>query len=169
MVYILILGLGLLVLADTTIREFIDPTYHVVSARYFPRALVWYVVVYCWYKYLTTAYKIEIKEDDSIRLTSLIKKKELHVNDIKAIRERTLFVDIFTDGGSTTISTLIDGVSNVKTLLQATTQKTTTGKISQITTSHRTRRQRLMQITFFILLAAYAVYIEIQQIALHSK
>lgn len=167
--YILALGLGLLILAAITIREFIDPTYHAVSARYFPRALFWYVVVYCWYKFLTTTYKIEIKSNDSIILTSLINKKELHVNDINSIRERTLFFDIFTDGGSTTISTLIDGVSNVKTLLQSTTQKTSTDKICRITTSHKTMKQRLMQIILFILLTAYAVYIEIQQIALYSK
>jgi hypothetical protein len=118
-IYILILGLGLSILAYTSTRELIDPTYHIVSRLYLPRPVLWCFVVYCWYKFLTTAYKVEIDEQRSIRTISLTGSKKIILGDVEKIEERMMFIQVVYSQGTVSISTLIDGISNVKGMLKS--------------------------------------------------
>jgi hypothetical protein len=105
-IYILILGLGLSILAYTSTRELIDPTYHVISTWYLPRPVFWCFVIYCWYKFLTTAYRVETDEQGFVRTISLTGSKKIISGDVEKIEESMMFIRVVYSKGTVSISTL---------------------------------------------------------------
>ncbi len=172
-VCIVVLGIVLFVLGYNSIREFLDPRYHVISRWYFPRALFWYIVAYCWYKFLTIAYKVELAEDGTITAISITKKRCINVLDIISIKDSTLFVDIISTKEIISVSTLMDGVSNISQVLQSLVPKESvetrfgTNYSPEPVPSKPTHK--LFRIIIVIILIVYAIYVEWQQIILFSK
>jgi len=122
---IVIIGVGLFILSDITVQQIIDPTYHTGGIRYFPRALIWYLTAYCLYKFLTTAYRISFLEDGSIKLYSLIRRTCINTAEIIMIRSKMMFVEIVTRRGRFYVSTLMEGISNIKPVLFSLVKDTT--------------------------------------------
>jgi len=150
--------------ANTSIHEFLDPRYHVVSSRYMPRALVWYFFAYGWFKYFTTVYRVEVDENGFFRLRSIIKTEIIKFGDVVAINESRIFVNIFHNKGKTSISKLIDGVANISTVIEGACQPhLRTEKINI------SPKKRILRIICILLLAAYAVYVEVEQIRIHVQ
>lgn len=117
-IYILVLTLGLSSIAYTTTRELIDPDYYVPGGRYLPTPIRWCLTAFCWYKLLTTVYRVEIDEQGCMTLISFVKKKVLS-GGVQKVKESTMFIDVVTSQGSICISTLIDGISNVRRSLNS--------------------------------------------------
>jgi hypothetical protein len=81
-----------------------------------PLSLV--VLGYCWFKYLTMINKIVITEHGYMKLTSLIKKREVAASDIRVKKRGMFFVVVTCGQGTFNVSTLIDGISDVSQLFQ---------------------------------------------------
>jgi len=163
-IYPVILGAFLIIGANTSIHEFLDPMYHVVSARYMPRALMWYLFAYGWFKYFTTVYKIEVDENGFFRLKSIIKTEIIKFTDIVAINEGRIFVNIFHNNGKSSISKLIDGVANISTVIEGACQPHLRTEKLPISP-----KKRIIKMIFILLLTAYAVYVEVEQIRLYMR
>ena len=163
-IYPVVLGIFLIIGANTSIQEFLDPTYHVISRRYMPRALIWYFFAYGWFKYFTSVYKVEVDEDGFFRLKSIIKTKIIKFSDVIAIDEGRIFVNIIHKNGKTSITKLIDGISNVSTVFQGACQQYLKAEKPQIS-----QTKRILKIIFILLLVAYAVYVEVEQVRFYTR
>jgi hypothetical protein len=158
--YAFAISLFLLINSHTAIRQFLDPTYHIARSRFMPRALFWYFVVFCWYMVLKTAYKVEITEDGTITTTSILKKHILTANDIISVKESSFFVYIFTKQGKISVSTLIDGIPNIKEIFNAHSEADS-GEIKGI---QRARgASKVIKIIAVLILVIYAIYVEYMQ------
>jgi hypothetical protein len=167
---IVVIGVGLLILSDITFQEIIDPTYHVVSSRYMPRALMWYITAYGVYKFLTSAYKISFFGDGTIRLYSILRKTNINTNEIIKIKSYIMFVDIVTARGTYAVSSLMDGISNIKNVLVPIANDTSKKEDdSGIWASGEIDRNKIIKICFYIILIIIAVFVEWQQIRLRFK
>jgi len=164
MIYPVVFGVFLIIGADTSIHEFLDPKYHVISRWYMPRALMWYIFVYGWFKYFTTVYKVAIGEDGVLRLKSIIKTQIINLRDVIAIDEGRIFVNIVHANGTTSITKLIDGVSNISTVIEGACQP-----YLKAEKPHIPPAKMALKIIFILLLVAYAVYVEVEQVRLYTR
>ncbi|NJD90414.1 MAG: hypothetical protein FIA91_02690 [Geobacter sp.] len=162
-IYPVVFGIFLIIGADTSIHEFLDPKYHVISRWYMPRALMWYIFAYGWFKYFTTVYKVEVEEDGVLRLKSIIKTQFIKFSDVIAINEGRIFVNIVHANGTTSITKLIDGVSNISIVIKGACQPYLKAEKPQISPT-----KRILKIIIILLLAAYAVYVEVEQVRLYT-
>ena len=163
-IYPVVFGIFLIIGANITIHEFLDPTYHVTSARGMPRALVWYFFAYGWFKYFTTVYRVEVDGNGVFRLKSIIKTQIIKFSDVAAINESQLFVNIFHENRKTSISKLIDGVGNISTVIEGACQPDLRAEILPVPP-----KKRILKIILILLLAAYAVYVEVEQYRLYIQ
>jgi len=173
-VCIAVIGAFLVILGINTIHEIIDPTYHVASTRYVPRALFWYVVAYCWYKFLTIAYRIDLIDDKSIKTTSFTSRKLIDSRDIVSIHEHVMFIDVITNKGTVSVSTFMDGISDIKQILKSVATKSISDSSKEgapdVEVSFVQKRNRKILKTFaVIVLIVLAVLVEWQQIILRTK
>lgn len=164
MIYPVAFGVFLIIGADTSIHEFLDPTYHVISRRYMPRAFMWYIFAYGWFKYFTTVYKVEVEEDGVLRLKSIIKTQIIKFSDVIAINEGRIFVNIVHANGTTSITKLIDGVSNIRTVIEGACQP-----YLKAEKPHISPAIMVLKTIFILLLVAYAVYVEVEQVRLYTR
>jgi hypothetical protein len=167
---IVVIGVGLFILSDITVQQIIHPTYPTGGIRYYPRALIWYLTAYCLYKFLTTAYRISFLDDGSIKLDSLIRRTRINTTEIIIIRSNIMLVEIVTRRGSFYVSTLMQGISNIKQLLFSLVKDTTeTGETAHIEPRQMMDRYRILKICFVIILIVIAVLVELQQVQLRLK
>jgi hypothetical protein len=161
---IIVIVLFLYVLCDTTIKSIFDPTYHI---RRIPRAVFWYFTVYYFYKCLTTAYKISLFEDGSIKLCSILRSTSIDTTEIIKINSYIMFVDIVTKRGNFSVSSLMEGVSNIKkVLLPLVKDKPEKEEPNEIDVKKVIDGKKVLKICFIIILIVFAVYIEWQQVML---
>lgn len=163
-IYPVALGVFLIIGSNTSIQEFLDPTYHVISRWYVPRALMWYFFAYGWFRFFTSVYKVEVDENGAFRLRSILKTQIITFSDVIAVDEGRIFVNIFHKNGKTSVTKLIDGISNISTVLQGTCQP-----YLKAEKPHITPAKMILKITFILLLVAYAVYVEIEQVRLYMR
>lgn len=163
-IYPVVLGIFLIIGANTSIQEFLDPTYHVISRWYVPRALMWYFFAYVWFKYFTSIYKVEVDDNGVFRMKSIIKTQIIKFSDVIAIDEGRIFVNICHKKGKASVTKLIDGISNISTVLQGACQPYLNAEMPHITPA-----KKILKMIFILLLSAYAVYVEIEQVRLHMR
>jgi hypothetical protein len=82
-----------------------------------PHVVVWCYTLYLLYKVFTTAYKISFLEDGSIKLNSLSRRTTIHPGEILKINSYIMFVDIVTQKGSYSVSSIMEGTDNIKNVL----------------------------------------------------
>jgi len=117
--YIIVVGLFLFGIGYSSIREIIDPSYYPINSRYVPRPIGWFFVILCWYKFLTTVYKVEIAANGTVIATSLFTKFRIETGDVISIKSGMLFVSVILRSGKLSFSTLIDGTPNIKNVLES--------------------------------------------------
>jgi hypothetical protein len=153
-VYRVVFLILLYISTETTVKELSDFNY--VSWSPMPRALHWYICVYLWYVLFTMAYKICIDDGNNIEAISLLGKIRLSADEITNVKDRGLSLKVSHQSGSFTVTTLIDGVANVKTLFATTAYHPKESSNDKKTISYRI----LLKYGIIILLIAFAVYIE---------
>lgn len=162
---IVVIVVFLYFLGDVTINSFLDPNYLLVGAKRIPRAIIWYITVYLCFKFLTTAYKISFLENGSIELRSILRSTSIEPNEIKKINSYVMFVDIVTEKGNYSVSSLMVGVSNIKEVLLPLVKDNPAQEASNERGAIKViDRNKVFKIIFIIVLVAFAIYIEWQQL-----
>lgn len=169
-IYPIVLGILLVLGTDTSIHEILDPTYHVISAggfgiaRYIPRAVMWYLFAYGWWKFSTAVYSVEIEGNEKFILKSLIKKEIVKFADVTAARRGELFVNIYYKNRKSSIIRLIDGIADITSIFEGIIPQAFQAEVPTERTAIRT-----FKIFFGILLILIAVYVELEQFALRKQ
>ncbi len=145
-------------MTESTVRELLDFNYH--SPGPMPRALGWYVCIYLWYSLFTTVYKIQIDEDNSITAIGLFRTIKLRAEDIIEIKDQLTSLKVRHRAGSFTVTTLIDGVGNIKTLFHSV--KTISSDETDLIASDKSKRsqQTVIKVIIVLLLIGFAAYVE---------
>lgn len=137
-----------------------NPTYRIVMVRYIPRAVIWYFCFYLWYKFLLTAYKIEIDDNIKIKTISLFKEMEIKKNEIESIEEGILSVNVIYAKGKVSICTLIDGIGNIKNTLLS---------LAPVERKRLAEKITATKILLIIILTAFAIYVEFDHFSRLTK
>jgi hypothetical protein len=163
-IYRLLFAIFLIIMTDSTIRELLNPNYS--SPGPMPRAMGWYICAFLWYALFTMAYKVQIDDNNNITVTSLLRKITLRPEDVIKIKDYRFFLKIFNAASTFYITTLIDGVANVKTIFAHSNSPVgVKSDINGATTEDRKkiRNRTILTYLIIILLIAFAIYIEFDE------
>ena len=164
-IYPIVIGLGLFIGGIASIRELMNPNIHEFFYSW-PRVLPWYLFGYGWYRFLTLNFKVEALDDGYFRLRSLVRTQTIRFKDIYKIDDKYGFIRIFHKGGKTSVTELIDGISNIKSVFPSNAENEHEEKPKDLPL-------RSWPIIFKVVLASlllfYAIYVEYIQLSLHGK
>lgn len=77
------------------------------------------ISLFLWYRIFTSPYKIVVRDDSVFKFYTILKKIELNPKDILWMREHLSSVKIKHPTGTIVISTLMDGISGLKSNLRS--------------------------------------------------
>jgi hypothetical protein len=159
-IYPIVIGAVLFFGGIGSIQEILDPSYNAFLYPHFPRALPWYLVGFGWFLFFTVNYQVEVHQDGYYKLNSLCKTTIINFGDIYQVTHKFGLVTIFHKGGKTSVSDLIDGVTNIISVFQ---------ERPFCRTETTSQCVRSWSVIFKVLLAFallfYAIYVEFVQMS----
>jgi len=172
-VYIVAALVFLYFFTETAIKTALDPTYVVPGARYVPRALLWYLCPLFWYGFLTTAYKVEIR-DNQIRVVSFLKKLNIKAEEIVSLEKRMLRTTIAHENGKINLSALIDGFSDLNARLRSLNSELAITdadieKPKETSQDRESFRRMLIRIGLVLLAIAFGLHVELDHLTRISQ
>jgi hypothetical protein len=121
MIYRLLFIIGLTMLSlwtaeDLLLIKGIEDIFDIAYGSRMPLSLQIFMMMFFWYEMFTTAYKLEIRENHTIKASSLLKTTEIRVEDVVSVSDYSYSVTVLHKKGRLKVTTLIDGIGNVKNL-----------------------------------------------------